>query len=83
LLQPFIAFEIARFMLRMLPSIELNDESQCGTIEIENVAPDGVLPAKLRIAYLTVSQPMPQLSFPRLFHCAAVCGRMPFFLASG
>jgi hypothetical protein len=60
LLQPFIALTVARPSLSVLPAVEFDSESQCRAIEIENVTAGWMLAAKLRVADLTVSRPMPQ-----------------------
>jgi hypothetical protein len=58
-----MALAVARPGLSVLAAVELDCESQCGAIEVENVTPGWMLAAKLRVAELTVSQPLPQPPF--------------------
>ena len=63
LLQPFITFAVARPGRSVLAAIEFDSESQCGTIEVEDVAAGWMLAAKRRVAELTMPQPLPQPPF--------------------
>jgi hypothetical protein len=79
--QPFIAHSIASACLRMLSAVQLNGETQCRAVEVQDIPADGMLSSKLRVADLAVSQPVPELCFH--INRAAIAGRALSSLSSG
>jgi hypothetical protein len=54
--QPSISLNIVSNLLAMLSAIDLNDQSFFQTNEVNDVAPQRLLPAKLKTVYLPESE---------------------------
>ena len=57
------AYAVTRPDASVLAAVEFDGERQRWAIEVENVTAGWMLAAKLRVAELTVSQPLPQPPF--------------------